>query len=300
MRVNPFYVTNLTNSLNQVQSNEEQLTSQLSSGVKFSSIGEDPVSAGQNVLLLNQIQQDDSFTQSSSLVTGQLQVADSALGSVVSELTSAISLGTQAANGTMNSANEKSIGQQISGIRDEILTLANSNYQGNYIFSGSMTSTAPFSNDSTQTPNVTNYNGDTTVEYLTTPGGQKIQLNLPGSDVFQGTGTNNVFTTLNSMISNLATGTVDANQMATDVSSLNTSLNYVSQQRVVLDNSINQITAASTAITSESAQLQSAQSDLIQADVAQVATKLSLSETQMTALESVIAKLASNSLFDKM
>ena len=36
------------------------------------------------MLLLNQIQQDDSFTQSSSLVTGQLQVADSALGSVVS------------------------------------------------------------------------------------------------------------------------------------------------------------------------------------------------------------------------
>ena len=45
--------------------------------------------AGENVLLLNQIQQDDSFTQSSSLVTGQLQVADSALGSVVSELTQA-------------------------------------------------------------------------------------------------------------------------------------------------------------------------------------------------------------------
>ena len=46
--------------------------------------------AGENVLLLNQIQQDDSFTQSAGSVTAQLQVSDSALGSVVSELTQAV------------------------------------------------------------------------------------------------------------------------------------------------------------------------------------------------------------------
>ena len=66
--------------------------------------------AGRNVLLLNQIQRDDSFTQTSSLVTGQLQVADSALGSVVSQLTQAISLATGANNGTMNASNVQSIG----------------------------------------------------------------------------------------------------------------------------------------------------------------------------------------------
>jgi flagellar hook-associated protein 3 FlgL len=86
MRVDPSYITNLVGSLDQAQSNEQQLSSELSSGTSITSLSKDPVGAGQNVLLLNQIQQDDSFTQSSNQVTGQLQVADSALGSVVSEL----------------------------------------------------------------------------------------------------------------------------------------------------------------------------------------------------------------------
>ena len=100
-------------------------------------------------MLLNQMQRDDSFTQSSSMVTGQLQVADSALGSVVSQLTQAISLATSANNGTMNASDVKSIGSQISGILDEVQSLANTSYQGQYIFSGGQTSTAPFSTSTT-------------------------------------------------------------------------------------------------------------------------------------------------------
>ena len=46
--------------------------------------------------------------QSSSLVTGRLQVADSALGSVVSQVTQAISLATSANNGTNNPGDVKS------------------------------------------------------------------------------------------------------------------------------------------------------------------------------------------------
>ena len=101
MRVDPNFIQNLATSLDQAQAQQQQLSSQLSSGARLSSLSQDPAASGQNVLLLNQIQQDDSFTQSSTLITGQLQVADSALGSVVSQLTQAISLATSANNGTM-------------------------------------------------------------------------------------------------------------------------------------------------------------------------------------------------------
>ena len=89
MRVDPSYVANIVGSLDQSQLTEQQLTAELSSGVRVNSLSQDPQAAGQNVLLLNQMQQDDSFTQSSNLVTGQLQVADSALGQVVAQLTQA-------------------------------------------------------------------------------------------------------------------------------------------------------------------------------------------------------------------
>jgi flagellar hook-associated protein 3 FlgL len=302
MRVDPSYITNLVGSLDQAQSNEQQLSAELSSGVSITSLSQNPVGAGENVLLLNQIQQDDSFTESSSQVTGQLQVADSALGSVVSELTQAVSLATSANNGTMSASDVKSIGSQLAGILDEVQSLANTSYQGQYIFAGGQTGTAPFSTSTSSSPGVTTYNGDQGVNYLELPNGQKIQLNVPGDQVFQGSGTNSVFGALNALVADYSTGTVDTSQAVSDTEALGTALNYVSQQRVTVDNSMTQLSAASSAVTNEDTQLTTAQTDLMQADIPTVSTQLSLAETQQTALEDVIAQLesTSNNLFSKL
>ncbi len=125
---------------------------------------------------------------------------------------------------------------------------------------------------------------------------------MPGSQIFLASGTSSVFGALNNLVADYSTGTVDTNQAVADTQALSTALNYVSQQRVTIDDSINQVTAASDAVTSNQTQLTTAQTDLMQADVAQVSTQLSLSETQQTALEDVIAELdsSSNSLFSKL
>jgi flagellar hook-associated protein 3 FlgL len=302
MRVDPSYISNLVGSLDQTQSTEQQLTAELSSGVSISSISQNPVAAGENVLLLNQIQQDDSFTQSSNLVTGQLQVADSTLGSVVTQLTQAVTLATSANNGTLNASDVQSVGAQISGILDEVESLANTSYQGQFIFGGGQTTTTPFTTSSNGSPNVTTYNGDQDINYLETPNGQKIQLNVPGSQIFLGTGSNSVFAALNSLVADYSTGTVNTSQAISDTTALSTALGYVSQQRVTIDNSISQVTAASDAVTAGQTQLTTAQTGLVQADVAQVSTQLATAETQQTALEDVIAQLeaSSNSLFTKL
>jgi flagellar hook-associated protein 3 FlgL len=103
-------------------------------------------------------------------------------------------------------------------------------------------------------------------------------------------------------VADYASGTVDTAQAVSDTTALNTALGYVSQQRVTIDNSISQVTAAGEAVTSSQTQLTTAQTTLMQADVGQVSTQLSLSETQQTALEDVIAQLESqsNSLFSKL
>ncbi|MFZ0302599.1 MAG: flagellar hook-associated protein FlgL, partial [Terracidiphilus sp.] len=269
MRVDPTYITNLVSSLDQTQASEQQLSSELSSGVSITSLGQNPVGAGENVLLLNQIQQDDSFTESSNLVTGQLQVADSALGSVVSELTQAVSLATSANNGTMSASDVKSIGSQIAGILGEVQSLANTSYQGQYIFAGGQTGSAPFSTSAVGSPAVTSYAGDEDVNYLELHNGQKIQLNVPGDQIFLGSGTAgvSVFGALNALVADYSSGTVNTGQAVDDTEALSSSLNYVSQQRVTVDNSITQLTAASTATTNSQTQLTAAQTNLMQADI---------------------------------
>ena len=299
MRVDPTYVTSLVGALDQAQANQQQLSAQISSGVRVNSLSDDPIAAGQNVLLLNQIQQDDSFSQSANLVTGQLQVADSALGQVVAQLTQAISLATSANNGTMNASDRQSISNQISGIRAEVLTLANSSYQGQYIFAGGEGSGAPFTLDTSTSPATVTYNGDSNVNYLETPNGQRIQLNVPGNQIFSGANRTNVFASLNNLVADFATDGNPA-QAISDTTALSDAMNFVSQQRVTIDNSISQIGSASNAVQNQQMQLSASQTNLMQADVAQVATQLSLSETQQSALESIIAQLASGSLFDKL
>ena len=122
--------------------------------------------------LLNRIQGDDSFTESSNLVQGQLQIADSALGSAVTQLTQAVSVATSANNGTLNPSQLGSVAIQLSGIRDELISLANTGYQSQYVFGGSQTSTLPFTTSNATTPSTTTYNGDEVVNYLQTPNGQ--------------------------------------------------------------------------------------------------------------------------------
>ena len=299
MRVNPFYVSNLVSSLNQTQASEQQLTAELSSGARVNSLSDDPLAAGENVGLLNQIQRDDSFTQTASLVQGQLQVADSALGSVVSQLTQAISLATSADNGTLNQSDRQSIANQIAGIRDEVVSLANTSYQGQYIFGGSQTASAPFTISGAMSAATATYNGDAVVNHLMTPNGQMIQLNVPGDQIFTSAGANSVLGALNQLVADFASGQAGPGAVA-DTTALSTALNFVSQQRVVLDNSLTRLTAATDAAGSEQTQLTAAQTNLMQADVAKVATQLSLAETQQTALENVIAQLGAGSLFDKL
>lgn len=300
MRVDPHYVSNLVDALDSTQAQTQKLTDELSSGVRITAISDDPLAAGQNVLLLNQMQQDDAFTQTSSQVTGQLQVADSALGQVVAQLNQAISVATGANNGTMNASDRNSAANQLAGIRGEILALANSSYQGQYIFAGGQSNAVPFSLTTATSPATTTYLGDQDVNSIVTPNGQQIQLNLPGDRVFLGGGANSVFGALNSLIADYSSPTPNSAQAVKDTQALGTALGYVSQQRVQLDNSITQLTAATDAANTEDTQLTAAQTNLMQADVARVASQLSLSKTQETALQSVFAQLASQSLFDKL
>jgi len=122
------------------------------------------------------------------------------------------------------------------------------------------------------------------------------------SFIFLGSGTASVFGALNALIADYSSGTVNTSQAVSDTQALGTALNYVSQQRVTIDNSITQISAASSAVTNEKPQLTTAQTDLMQADIPTVSTQLSLAETQQTALEDVIAQLesTSNNLFSKL
>jgi flagellar hook-associated protein 3 FlgL len=298
MRVDPNYITNLTSSLDQSTAEEDTLTSELSSGLRVSSLSDDPVAAAQSMLLASSIAKDDTFVQTASNESSRMQVADSTLGEVVSQVTSAISTAVAGNNGTLNASDIASIAQKLSGLRDQVLSLANASYQGQYLFGGSQGSGPPFSLDTSTNPATVNYNGDNSVQDVETPSGQKIQVNLPGASIF-GTGNSGVLGALNQLISDFSSGASTAT-ITRDTSALTTALGQLSSQRTTLDNALSQLQSNSTYVQTEESQLTVAQGELVSANPATVASQLSRAETQHQALLSVINALGNSNLFSFM
>ncbi len=290
MRVDPNFVLGLVSAVNQTSANQQTYTNELSTGVTVNSLSDNPAAAFFYYIVSSEIYTNDSFVQSAATLGGQMQVTDTALASVVTQLTSAITLATAGNNGTLNPSNVIAISNQLAGIRDEVLSLANSSYQGQYLFSGSQTQTQPFSLGAGSPPPVI-YSGDSTVVSTLTPNGQSLQTNLPGNQLF-GSGSTGVIAALNNIINDFASGTPSGSSVS-DATALNSALQNVSQQRVILDNSLNRLQASSTYAQSETAQLQAAQNAVIQANPTQLATELSQATTQHTSLIDMIANLDS-------
>lgn len=296
MRVDPNFVTNLSGSLDQSQIVEANLTAQLSSGLRVTSLADDPVAAAQASMIGSEIAEEDNYVQTASSDSSMLQVTDSTLGEVVTQLTSALTLAVQGSNGTLDAANLSTIAQQLTGIRDQVLSLANTSYQGNYLFAGSLGSTKPFTVDTSTTPATVSYVGDTNVQYVTTPAGLKIQMNLPGSAIF-GAGSAGVLGALNQLIADFSSGAAGATSVA-DTSALTTALGQLSDQRSILDSSLSRLQATSTYAQTEEAQLKVQQSNLVASDTASVATQLNSAEVQNQALMNVMSAVGKNNLFD--
>jgi len=300
MRVDPFYVQQLAVALNNTTATEAQLSEELSSGLAVTTLSADPVAVSQSTVIGGAIAADDSYVSAAATEQSKLQVADSTLGEVVSALTNAISLTVSGGDGTLSTSARQTIGAQLTQIQQQVLSLANTTYLGQYIFSGSQGSTQPFVQTTEGiggTPGVTTYKGDSSIQFTTTENGQKIQTSVPGSTIFDAAGTS-VFKALNQVVADFNSTTLPEGAVQADSSALTAALGTVNTQRSFLDSSLAQVESTSTYAQTDAVQETAAQSSLLSANTADVATGLSSAETQATALDNVIATLEKGSLFD--
>ena len=293
MRVDPNYLSNLTASLDASTNQEVNLTSELSSGMRVSSLQDAPVAVAQSTLLGTSVAQEDTFVQTASGVTSSMQVVDSTLAEVVKQVTSAISLAVQGNSGVLNASNASTVAQQLSGIRDQVLSLANTSYQGQYVFAGSRGSVQPFTLNTASSPATASYAGDSNLQYVDTPSGQQIQVNLPGSSVF-GSGSSGVLGALSQLVADFSSGTPVSATVTADTAALTGALSQVSSQRATLDSSMSRLQSTSSYFQTQESELTVTQSNLLAADPASVASQLSSAETQHQALLSVMSTLGSS------
>jgi flagellar hook-associated protein 3 FlgL len=291
MRVNPNPMPDLLAALNQTELEEQLASQQISTGKSVNEPSDNPTSAALLVENNDQATFNSGYLQSLTAVQGQFSTADSTLSSVTSALQQALSLGVEAGGGTLSASDLAAIANQLQGIQGQVLSLANTTYQGNYIFAGTLTNAAPFV--AGIGPSGVNYVGNTDVNEVSIGSGYNLAVNVPGSQLFSAPG-NDVFLALTNLIQAVQTNT----GISAAVTAISGASSYLSAQAVFYGNAAEQATSQTTYLNTAKLQLSQQQNTLGGADVAVAATNLSQAETDNQAALAAISKFSQNDLFD--
>lgn len=290
-RINPYPMPDLLAALEQLQQQQNKATLELATGSTINKPSDDPAGAALLTQVFDQSSQVDSFQKSMNTISGQLQTADSALNSVGTALQRAISLGVEGANGTLSDSDRQDVATELTGIQAQLVSLANTSYQGQFIFSGT-SEVQPFVADPSA-PSGVRYAGNSGVNTVAIGNNYQLQVNQSGSQIFNGAGAD-VFQAIHGLITSLqANSGIDV-----AVTEVSTALNYVTDQRVFYGNAVNQITAQQNFLSTEKLNLNSQENTVQGADLASVATQLASNQTAQSAALSAIGRITQTSLFD--
>lgn len=278
LRVNPNVLPDLLVGLNQVQQQLSQSDIELASNRTINEPSDDP--AGTSALILNHAAQaqNDTFQQNINDLQSRMQTADSALSSVVTTLNQAVSLGVEAANGTVSVADQQAIAQQLSGIQQQLVSIANTSVSGTYLFAGTLVETVPFTLSAAPGGGVT-YNGNSGVTPVEISNGQTVNTNVPGDQLFLNSA-GSVFGAINQLIQAVNTNTGIQNA----VTSLGQAATQFNTERLTYDTSLSQLQSTGNFLSSQQVQLATQENNIDGANLASVATQFSQAQIAYTAL----------------
>ncbi len=287
VRINPNQVPDLLAAIAQNRQAQSTALQQISTGQSVNQLSDNPSAAAQVVLNHVQTSQDTQYLSNISALTAQGQTIDSTLNSVVLAVNQAIGLGVEGGNSTLSDSNRQAIATQLIGIRDQVMGLANTTYQGSYVFAGTATSTQPFVLDPTQTDGV-KYNGNAGVNSSQIAPGQTISTNLPGNQIFTNP-SGDVLGALNGMITALQTNT----GIAAANTNLGTAFSQLNTQRVFYGNTLRQMQSSQTLLNSKQTQLASQENSLVGVDLATSITNLEQAGVATNAILSATSQILS-------
>jgi flagellar hook-associated protein 3 FlgL len=293
MRVNPNNVPDILNDLQQSQVQLNTALQEVSTGKSVNEPSDNPYAAAAMVGNTIETGDVDQYTQNVTSVLSTVQSASSTLSSVVTALTQAVSLGTEGANGTNTAANRDEIASQVQSVLQNVVSDANLNVGGAYVFGGGSTTT-PYTADRSSATGYT-YNGGSDVSTVAAGDQVNIQYSLPGSQIFSNS-SNSVIGSLSSLVTALQSGTTS--DISTAVSSVSSALSYVGQQQVFYSNAESQLNSQDSVLKEDTVTLTSQATNLVGINESTAATNLSQAETDNSAALAAAAKVLPTTLLN--
>lgn len=284
--LNNIAATYAANDLGNTQASLQNVLTQLSSGSRINSGADD--AAG--LSLANGLQANQSaLTQSASNVNlgvGLLQTADGALSQVNNLLNRAVTLATEAGNGTLNGSQDAAANQEYQSILAEINNIgATTTYNGNAVFGASA---SIYTSDGTAT--------GTSIDTLTIASLKSASVGDANGTIAYTAAAGTTPATISYTVGAGATDKVDLSttdltssaNAQTALASIDTAITDIAAQRGYLGSQINTLNSIAGVETTQSENLASASNSITATDYTKATSELSkyqiLTQTGISAL----------------
>ncbi len=283
-----------TQYLNNVQNTRQRvadLQSKIASGKRVLKPSDDPRATDGILRFQALLEANEQYQRSNADGQSFLQATSETLGSISDSLLGLKGLLVRA-NNSANIETLPSFATSADAILGELVDMANTRFNGKYIFGGTNTLERPFTLDAARTAVTANPNGiDGVIAY---PVGEGItqQSNIPGDEAFQGT---TIFDTIIRIRDTMAAGTIPT---AADIDEVSAQLDYMLTKAGKAGMFVNTMTANEAFLASQETQLRSLLSIEQDTDVAEAITEMKRGELMLDAALNTMARILPKSLLD--
>ena len=320
-------VNSMINSIQRNRQDYNKYSQQAASGLKVVEVG-DSTFSGTISELKTTSQRLSGYTNRVNSIQSYFEVQDEVLDSANSLLIRAKEIAEQGANETYDTDNRAALAAEVVQLRDHLVSLANTKYQGQYIYSGTATDVPAYGvgedtfvegEENTKENYV--YQGNEFIRKAQITDTLQIDLNTPGKDVF-----GNAITALEKLARSLqgyktvideTTGEIDVtnpdnvaytfpDDYHTQTDDIRECLDLldkarqedISTERVDVAGRLNRITSAQSLLGLDKTSNDEALSKLQDADMVEVASKFNLAEDALSASMMVTTRMLNISILD--
>ncbi len=203
MRVTQNITTsNFISYINQHAENLLKTQQQIASQKRINKSSDDPIGMGQVLGYRTNLAVTDQYQENIEQGMTRLEFNEVTLDLASDLVNTARKLAENYSGSTLSAATRQSAALQVKDLYDQVMQMANSKFNGNYIFSGHATNTAPFSHDADFTAT---YNGDDGEIRIMVSDNVEVNIVADGSKIFQNAanGGVNIFDELKNLIDGL-------------------------------------------------------------------------------------------------
>ena len=164
--------------VNEAKDANARAMDRLSTQKDVTKLSDNPIGATQIIRMRDKITDVKDFQKNVEFSQGFLQRSDTALQSISDSLIRAKELAVAMSNDTYDKNSRDATAREIKELKDQVVNLANTTFNGRYIFAGFRNQTPPVTADG-------NYAGDDGAIFLQLTPGNFRQINLPGRYLFE-------------------------------------------------------------------------------------------------------------------